>query len=121
VTVARHPYRLTPARRLQEAALERHIADLVRLVLLTGPGERLHRPDFGAGVGAAALFEPLDTALTGVVEARARGSLERALGDRIAVVEVQVERTEEATLHAAVVFRLLGADRRTRLEVALER
>ena len=26
-----------------EAELERHVADLVRLVLLTGPGERLHR------------------------------------------------------------------------------
>ena len=52
VNPARHPYRLTPARRLDEAETDRHIADLVRLVLLTGAGERLHRPEFGAGLGA---------------------------------------------------------------------
>ena len=39
--------------------------------------ERLHHPDFGAGLGGAALFEPLDEALLRVVEVRARGSLER--------------------------------------------
>jgi uncharacterized protein len=121
VTSARHPYRLTPARRLAEADPERHIADLVRVVLLTGPNERLHRPDFGAGLGATALFEPLDEALTGVVEVRARGSLERALADRIEVLEVMVERAGESALTAAVTYRLLGADTRSRVEVALER
>jgi phage baseplate assembly protein W len=121
VSAARHPYRLTPARRLEEAAAERHVADLVRLVLLTGPGERLHRPDFGAGLGATALFEPLDPALTGVVEVRARGSLERALGDRIDIVEVTIGSAGESTLLASVTYRLLGSDARTRVEVALER
>lgn len=121
MNAARHPYRLTPARRLAEADAQRHVADLVRLVLLTGPGERLHRPDLGAGLGSATLFEPLDEALAGVVEVRARGSLERALGDRIEVLEVTVDRAAESTLRAAVSYRLRGTERRTRLEVALER
>ena len=94
---ARHPYRLTPARRLADAASDRHVADLVRLVLLTGAGERLHRPDFGAGLGASVLFEPLDGALRSVVEVRARGSLERARGDRIEVVEVTLDRPGAST------------------------
>ena len=48
----RATYRLTPrAGWLELAVDERHVADLVRLVLLTGAGERLHRPDFGAGLG----------------------------------------------------------------------
>jgi Bacteriophage baseplate protein W len=119
VRPARHPYRLSAARRLEQADVERHLADLVRLVLLTGPGERLHRPDFGAGLGAAALFEPLDDALTSVVEVRARGSLERSLGDRIEIVEVAVSRSGESTLLAAVTYRLRGTDTRSRLEVAL--
>jgi phage baseplate assembly protein W len=121
VKPARHPYRLTAARRLEEAELERHIADLVRLVLLTGPSERLHQPDFGAGVGAATLFEPLDAALTSIVEVRARGSLDRALRDRIEVVEITVEGSGESTLLAGVTYRLLGSDSRSRVEVALAR
>lgn len=117
----RHPYRLTTARKLETVDLERHIADLVRIVLLTGPSERLHRPDFGAGLGATTLFEPLDPALTSIVEVRARGSLDAALGDRIEVTEVIVERSGESTLSAAVAYRLLGSDSRSRVEVALER
>ena len=121
MSAARHPYRLTPARRLAEADPERHIADLVRLVLLTGASERLHRPDFGAGLGATALFEPLDEAFVGIVEVRARGSLRQALGDRIEVLEVSVGRSGESTLAAGVTYRLLGSDTRSRVEVALER
>jgi phage baseplate assembly protein W len=117
VTAARHPYRLAPRRRLAEAGLERHVADLVRLVLLTGPRERLHRPDFGAGLGESALFEPLDGALLGLVEVRARGSLESSLGDRIEVLEVTVAVSEESTLEAAVTYRLRPAGRATTTEV----
>jgi phage baseplate assembly protein W len=106
---ARHPYRLTPARRLAQADPDTHIADLVRLVLLTAPGERLHRPDFGAGLGASALFAPVDDALASLVDLRIRGSLEDALGDRIEVLEVRVDRSAESTLTAAVSYRLRPA------------
>ena len=117
MSAPRHPYRLTGGRQLATAALERHVADLVRLVLLTGPQERLHRPDFGAGLGSATLFEPLDGALRGVVEVRARGSLERALGDRIDVVELTVESGDsdpslgESSIAASVTYRLRASGR----------
>jgi phage baseplate assembly protein W len=118
---ARHPYRLTAARRLAEADPQRHVADLVRLVLLTGPNERLHRPDFGGGLGANTLFEPLDEALVGLVDVRVRGSLQRAISDRIEVLDVTIGRSGESTLTADVTYRLLGSDTRSRVEVALER
>src|SRR5690349_15416188 len=102
---ARHPFRLTTARRLAAADADRHIADLVQLVLLTGR-ERLHHPDFGAGLGTAALFEPVDHVLRGLAQLRARGSLEAALGDRIEVLDVTVEMAAEATLRATVTYRL---------------
>jgi phage baseplate assembly protein W len=108
VNSARHPYRLA-ARRLEQATLERHISDLVQLVLLTAPRERLHRPGFGAGIGPAALFEPLDGGLGTIVEMRARGSLEAALGDRIEVVSVNVQTVGESTIEAAVEYRLRPA------------
>jgi phage baseplate assembly protein W len=116
---ARHPYRLVPARRLAEADDDRHVADLVRLTLLTNPGERLHHADFGAGLGPAVLFEPLQGALTGVVEMRARGSLERALGDRIEVRQVTVTTEGESTLRAEVTYRVkpAGTPRTIHVEV----
>ena len=106
---ARHPLRLGTGRRLAEADLERHVADLVRLVLLTGPGERLHRPDFGAGLGAQALFSPLDRSLAGLVEMRIRGSLDQALADSVEVIDVQLETPGQSTLTAAVAYRLRPA------------
>jgi uncharacterized protein len=115
---ARHPFRLTRARQLEDAALERHIGDLVRLTLLTGARERIHRPDFGAGLGSQVLFEPLDGALASIVEVRARGSLERALGDRIDVLSVLVAPAGESTLSATVEYRLKPAGETAVVEVS---
>lgn len=106
MSIVRHPYRLTPAHRLADADPARHIADMVRLVLLTGAGERLHRPELGAGLGAHALFEPLDQALASIVDMRARSSLQEALGDRIEVLDLAVERSGESTLEATLTYRL---------------
>ena len=117
MTAARHPFRLAPSRRLAEAPYERHVADLVRVVLLTGLRERLHRPDFGAGLGAATLFEPLDVALRSVVEVRAKGSLESALGDRIEVLEIAVDREGESALQASITYRLRPAGEPRTLQV----
>jgi Bacteriophage baseplate protein W len=108
VSAARHPYRLAPTRRLEQALEARHIADMVRLVLLTGAGERLHRPDFGAGLGTV-LFEPLDGALTSMIEVRARDSLDRALGDRIEVLDVTIGIAGESEIDASVTYRLRPA------------
>jgi uncharacterized protein len=117
MTTPRHPFRVTSARRLDEADPERHLADLVRLALLTAPGERLHRPDFGAGLGATALFGPLDEALAGLVDARIRSSLDEALGERVEVLDVVVEIAGESTLAASVTYRLGPAGRATTTEV----
>jgi phage baseplate assembly protein W len=104
----RQPWRLGPGRRLAPATDLEHLDDLVRVVLLTGTGERLHRPGFGAGLGASALFEPLSEALGATVTARARGSLTDALGDRIQVIDVVVT-ARDSTLTAAVTYRPLPA------------
>jgi hypothetical protein len=106
VTPAGHPYRLTPGRRLADADAARHVADLVRVVLLTNPAERLHRPSLGAGLGVGVLFEPFQGALLDVVAMRARGALNDLLGERIAVEEVSVTQAGESTVVARVSYRL---------------
>jgi phage baseplate assembly protein W len=116
---ARHPYRLAPSRQLVTATVERHIADLVRLVLLTGTSERLHHPDFGAGLGAASLFEPLDPALLSALEVRARGSLQRALGDRIQLQDLRIARAGESTITASLTYELRPAGTTATVEVVI--
>ncbi|WP_373986953.1 GPW/gp25 family protein [Duganella sp. BuS-21] len=59
---------------LQMAAYEEDIAQAVRAILDTSPGERVMRPDFGAGLQALA-FEPINTQTL----ALARHRVEQAL------------------------------------------
>jgi phage baseplate assembly protein W len=105
---ARAPWRLGGGRQLATADYLTHVDDLVRVVLQTGPGERLHQPGFGAGLGASALFEPVSDALGATVAAWVRGSLSDALGDRIQVLDVAVT-VADSTLSAEVTYRPLPA------------
>ena len=105
---ARQPWRLGSGRQLAPAGYLTHLDDLVRIVLQTGPSERLHQPGFGAGLGGSALFEPLSDALGATVIARVRGSLSDALGDRIQVLDVAVS-TADSALSAEVTYRPLPA------------
>lgn len=115
---ARQPWQVDSNRRLARADPLTHLDDLVRLVLLTSPGERLHRPGFGAGLGVATLFEPMTGDVAGTISARAQGSLNDALGDRLEVVSTQVS-VADTTIYAEVTYRPLpsGAQRTVLLEL----
>jgi len=115
---ARQPWRLGGDRRLATADYLTHLDDLVRIVLQTGPSERLHRPGYGAGLGASALFEPLSDALGAAVTARARGSLADALGDRIQVLNITVT-VADSTLQAEVAYSPLPAGANRTVSVQL--
>jgi phage baseplate assembly protein W len=115
---AASPWRVGPGHRLATRAALDHLDDLGRLVLLTGPNERLHRPGFGAGLGASTLFQPLSDQLAGTVRARARGSLTDVLGDRLEVVDVTVT-VEDTTVSAEVVYRPKPAGETRRVALTL--
>jgi phage baseplate assembly protein W len=59
---------------IAQAAYEADIEQAVRLILDTGPGERVMRPDFGAGLRGL-VFEPMNTTTI----ALARHRVEQAL------------------------------------------
>jgi phage baseplate assembly protein W len=105
---ARAPWRIGSGRQLAPADYLTHLDDLVRIVLQTGPSERLHQPGFGAGLGGSALFEPLSDVLGATVTARVRGSLTDALGDLIEVLDVVVTMAD-SSLSAEVTYRPLPA------------
>jgi phage baseplate assembly protein W len=70
------------------AAYEEDVRQAVRIILLTGRGERLMRPDFGAGL-ADFVFEPINPTTTHAIATR----VEEALIDweaRIDVLAVSV-------------------------------
>lgn len=82
------PPRLESDGTIAEAAYEEDIRQAIRIILGTNPGERVMRPDFGAGLNAF-VFEPVNTTTLALIKTR----VEEALIDwepRIDVEEVKV-------------------------------
>jgi phage baseplate assembly protein W len=81
-----------------EAALttySAHVAQMIRQVLLTEPGERIDLPDFGCGLRRL-VFAPFSDALSATTQLLVLNSLMRWLGDEISVQNVVVTPPEDA-------------------------
>jgi phage baseplate assembly protein W len=96
------PFGLDADRRTAIADPARHLRDLVELVLFTAPGERVNRPEFGCSLLDLA-FAGNDDALTTATQFTVQAALQRWLGDRVTVTEVQVEAADEV-LRVTVAF-----------------
>lgn len=84
-----HPYRFDGHGRTATATDERYLRGLIEQVLLTQPGERVNRPDFGSGIRQLA-FSPLSDELASATQFLVRGALEQWLGHLIVVDDVTV-------------------------------
>jgi phage baseplate assembly protein W len=73
---------------------EREIAEAIRLILGTSPGERPMRPEFGCAIGEF-VFAPADAATAGLIAYEVRISLER-WEPRIDLHDVQVDFADAA-------------------------
>lgn len=82
------PPQLGPDGRIAEAAYEEDVREAITVVLGTNPGERVMRPDFGAGLSQF-VFEPVNPTTLARVEARVSDSL-IAWEPRIDIDQVQV-------------------------------
>jgi len=89
------PYRIDARQRTAEAGEEDHIRDLMEQVLFTNPGERVNRPDFGAGLDQL-VFGPAGTEVATTVQALIQGALQQWLADRVRIEAVQVTVVEAA-------------------------
>lgn len=99
------PYRIDGTGRTATTTAAEHVRDLVEQVLFTAPGERVMRPDFGAGV-MALVFEPNSVQLAATTQYLAQASLQQHLSHLIALESVTVEPVD-ATLAVTVTYRLL--------------
>jgi uncharacterized protein len=111
------PYHLDALGRTASTGEADHVRDLIEQVLLTTPGERVMRPEFGAGL-LAMVFEPNAVALAATRQFVVQSALQQHLGHLIAVQAVEVV-AEDATLQVSVRYRLLrdGSQHDARLGV----
>lgn len=81
---------------------EDHIRDMIEQFLFTNPGERVNRPDFGAGL-LKLIFAPNSPELATAVRFSIQGGLQRWLQDVIEVRNLQVL-SEDASLRVIVIY-----------------
>lgn len=101
-----YPYHFDGRGRTATTATADHIRDLIEQVLLTSPGERVMRPDFGAGL-LTAVFEPNSATLAATTQFLVQSGLQQHLSGLIAVTAVDVENID-ATLQVTVRYVVLS-------------
>ena len=103
----------------QETDYEEYITQLIRQVLLTSPGERVHRPTFGAGLRRM-VFAPNGLAAASLAETTVFQALDNWLGRLIKVDNVTASAVD-SRLDVQVVYTLIarGEQRFLNVEVTL--
>src|SRR5256712_8613874 len=66
-----------------------HIRDMIEQLLLTNPGERVNRPDFGSGL-LQMVFAPNSPELAAALQFTMQAALQRWLGDLIEARPLEV-------------------------------
>ncbi len=100
------PYHIDLRGRTATTEAADHVRDLIEQMLFTSPGERVMRPDFGAGL-LAMVFEPNSTAMAATSQMLIQGALQQQLGHFIAVQSVIVEAVD-STFRVEVRYTLLA-------------
>jgi phage baseplate assembly protein W len=90
-----YPFRIDVAsHQAAQVAYPDHVAQMIRQVLLTDPGERINLPEFGCGLRRL-VFAPLSDALQATTQLIVMQALSRWLAGQIDVKEVAASRAGE--------------------------
>lgn len=81
-----------------------YVRELLELLLFTEPGERVNRPDFGAGL-LALVFEPNRIELAAAIEVTAQSAIQRWLGDLVETGSLRVS-VDDSALRVDLEYRL---------------
>lgn len=117
------PFRIDAAsRQAQRASYEAHVAQMVRQVLLTSPGERTDLPDFGCGLRAM-IFAGNSTAVAAATRILVQQSLTRWLSGYLTLQSVEVTTPDldvavpEGELLVRVEYQLVATRATQRVEI----
>jgi phage baseplate assembly protein W len=92
-----------------------HVEQMMLQVLLTSPGERINRPDFGCGLRQM-VFAPNSDASSNLIKVAVSQALDKWLGTAIKVDTVEVKATD-ATLQVRVAYILKARQQRRFLNI----
>jgi Bacteriophage baseplate protein W len=117
ITSIRFPFAINDrlGRLAQENDHEEYIKQLIRQVLFTAQGERINRPDFGAGVKRL-VFVPNSPATASLAQTLIFQALTTWLGALIRTDDVQAEAAGER-LNITIVYTILARQERRFLNV----
>ena len=112
ITSIRFPFAIDDrlGRLAQENDFKEYIKQLIRQVLLTAQGERINRPDFGAGVKRL-VFVPNSPATASLAQTLIFQALTTWLGALIRTDDVQAEASGER-LNITIVYTILARQER---------
>lgn len=103
------PFRIgADGRSAAPATHEEHVRDELVQLILTGPGERLFLPEFGGGARQL-IFEPTSDVLRGVTKARLTQAINKWLGHRVTLEQLEVTFTGEL-VEVEIKFRAAGTE-----------
>jgi hypothetical protein len=98
----RFPFQLDARGLTATATEEEYIRGLIEQVLLTSPGERVMRPDFGSGL-LQLVFAPNSPELAATTQFLVQGALQQWLGHLITVESAEIEALD-STLRVTVRY-----------------
>lgn len=113
-----YPYGVSGKGTPNTTSPEDHLRDLIMQVLFTNPGERINLPEFGAGINRL-IFAPNSDALRTSAQFLISTNLQRWLGDRINVEQVQVtsEPGFESQVNIEIVYTIKQTQQRQTVQV----
>jgi phage baseplate assembly protein W len=97
------PFQIDDRGRVADPPYGEHVKQLIEQLLFTERGERVNRPDLGAGL-LELIFSPASTELVAVAQSQVSAALNRWLGEKILVEAVQVVVSEGNRLTVTVQY-----------------
>jgi Bacteriophage baseplate protein W len=113
-----YPYAVGSTGAPKTTSPDDHLRDLILQVLFTSPGERVNLPEFGAGVQQL-VFAPNSDTLRTSTQFLISNSLQRWLGDRIDINQVNVTSAQgdEETVTIEIVYVVKATQQRQSVQV----
>ena len=98
------PFHFDSRGRTGETGVADHVRDMIEQLLLTSPGERVNRQEFGSGLYQM-VFGPNSPELATALQFTVQGALQQWLGDVIEVTRLEVT-SVDTTLRVDMTYRI---------------